>query len=101
MRGSFAGVGLLAGGEGLVLRMIKEKMADLKFGSQAAGIQRGAVVFFVGFEALAIRVEAKGLAQEPIGALGIGSCALAERLIPQADERARIRELQAETVLNS
>ena len=80
----FLGVCLLAVTQRLILGVIKKKIFDLQICGQAAGIERGTVVFFVGFEALAIRIKAKGLAQQPICPLCVAPRTLVERLIPKA-----------------
>ena len=80
----FKGISELTGCKSFILRMVKKKIFDLQICGQAAGIERGTVVFFVGFEALAIRIKAKGLAQQPISPLRVASGSLIEWLIPKA-----------------
>lgn len=95
MGGGLCGVGSLAGGEGGVLRVIEDDALDAEGVGDLTGIQRGAVVFLVGVEAVAVCVQAEGLCHEPVCALGEGAVHFIEGLIPGADEYLTVRELQA------
>ena len=71
-----------------VLRMPQHQMRNPQPLRQLAGILDGGVVLFVGFEALAVLIETKRLAQQPVRAPDIGGAGGVVGLVAQAAQLA-------------
>ena len=70
----------------LVLRMPEHKVGNAQLIRQPRRVERGAVVLFIGLEAVGVRVQAERLAQQPVRPFDIAAAVRVVRLIAQTGQ---------------
>ena len=79
--------------------MIQYEVLHAKLTGELAGIEGRAVVLLVGFELVAVGIQAESLAHHPVGMRYVGAVELIVRLIAQTGKHGAVGQLGTESVL--
>lgn len=85
--------------ERFLLGMIEDEMSCAEFLRIACSVESRTMVLLIGFEALAVGIQAEGLTHQPISVRGIRTARIIEGLVAQTDELTAIGKEGRETKL--
>lgn len=96
----FCGVGFFSCGEVGVFGVVEHQVFHFQYFCLLSGIERCAMVLFVGAELFAVAIEAECFAQKPVASHHVWLIALIERFIAQAHHALAIGHQQSEAILH-